>query len=580
MELSAKTANPTPAVGSLQDIAAEIDRLYQSRLSRRTLGLSPAGLTEIYVSWLAHLIQCPGRLSALATYPLQTACGLAQQAGTAAPSLTPDPRFKSDEWAQYPWKSYVDMFHAAEGFWDLATRNIPGLSPQYERATTFVARQLLDAISPGNFLPTNPQVLKATFEQGGLNLLHGWFNLLEDVTHTLSGQPQPGMEQFVIGENIAVTPGKVVLRNQLMELIQYDPITPTVQKEPILILPAWIMKYYILDLSAHNSMVRWLTQQGHTVFIVSWKNPDASDRNNGMDDYLRDGALAALDAVSSIYPKTQINLAGYCLGGTLAMIAAAWLARQNDKRLKSLTLMAAQGDFTEAGEMMVFVTPSEVSYLENMMWSQGYLDTKQMAGAFQMLRSYDLIWSRITRDYMMGQRSKPFDLMAWNADATRMPYRMHSEYLDRLYLKNEFANGHFVALGQPVAPENITIPIFAIGTETDHVAPWKSVYKIHLMVNADVTFALTSGGHNAGIVSAPGQNNRHYRLATHKANAPYIAPSQWTEQAKLHNGSWWQAWDHWLKRLDSKTQVRAPRKAGNAKYPPHYAAPGQYIHQK
>ena len=565
---------------SFTQIADEIDRLFQARLSRITCGLTPAGMTEVYASWLAHLALCPGRMVALACFPLHSAKVQACDAmDPSKPQPPPDPRFKSAEWSSYPWKSYVDIFHGCEEFWDLATKNIPGLSPQYERAISFSARQMLDAISPANFLLTNPEILFETIKRGGANLADGAVNALEDFTRNKAGEPAAGIENFKVGENVATAKGKVVFRNDLIELIQYDPVTSDVYKEPILILPAWIMKYYILDLSPHNSMVKWLVEQGHTVFIVSWTNPGAEARNRGMDDYIRDGALAAIDAVSSITDNTKIHLTGYCLGGTLAMITAALMAHNNDDRLKSLSLLAAQGDFTEAGEMMIFVTPSEVAYLENMMWAQGYLDTKQMAGAFQMLRSYDMIWSRLVKEYMMGQRSRPFDIMAWNADATRMPYKMHSEYLERLYLNNEFSNGHYTALGKTIAPENINLSVFAVGTEKDHVAPWKSVYKIHLMASGDITFVLTVGGHNAGIVSEPGHERRSYKIAEKKAGESYKSPDQWEQAAKRQEGSWWLAWGKWLQGQSVKTKIPAPKKVGNGEYKVLGEAPGTYVHE-
>ncbi len=544
-----------------------------------SLGLSPAGLAEVYVSWLAHLAQSPGRLAALATFPLREMKGLAEQDIAAQPAAV-DPRFASPDWNIAPWRQMVDGFHAVEKFWELATKDIPGFSPQYERAAAFAARQMLDAFSPKNFIPTNPELLFETLQRGGSNLVEGAFNAMDDALRAAAGQPAAGMEAFRVGQTVAVTKGKVVYRNHLMELIQYAPATKDVAREPVLVLPAWIMKYYILDLSPENSLVRWLVGQGHTVFIASWKNPTAQDRDLGMDDYVRDGALAAIEAVSSICAGKRIHLTGYCLGGTLAMITAALLARNKDDRIRTLTLLAAQGDFTEAGEMMIFVTPSEVSYLENMMWAQGYLDTKQMAGAFQMLRSYDLIWSKMTAEYLKGQRSRPNDLMAWNADATRMPYRMHAEYLERLYLRNEFANGHFTALGLPVAPENITVPVFAVGTEKDHVAPWHSVYKIHLMADSDVTFVLTSGGHNAGIVSEPGHPHRYYRMALKREGEPYKSPDQWLADTPARDGSWWQAWNGWLKAHGSRKMDPAPARAGNATYKILDDAPGQYVHGK
>ena len=310
-------------------------------------------------------------------------------------------------------------------------------------------------------------------------------------------------------------------------------------KEPVLIIPAWIMKYYILDLQPENSLVNWLIQQGHTVFIISWRNPDSKDRNLGIDDYYRLGAMDAIDAVSKAIPKTHIHLMGYCLGGTLAMIAAAAMAKKGDKRIKTLTLLAAQGDFTEAGELLLFITRSEVSFLKSMMWDQGYLDTKQMSGSFQMLRSYDLIWSKMVQDYMHGTQRGMIALLAWNADATRMPYKMHTEYLEKLFLNNDFAEGRFKVEGRHIVAKNIDTPTFVVSTEKDHVAPWKSVYKTHLLINTDLTFVLTNGGHNAGIVSEPGHPGRTYYISERQKDTPYHGPSTWLKQAQIKNGSWW-----------------------------------------
>jgi polyhydroxyalkanoate synthase len=345
----------------------------------------------------------------------------------------------------------------------------------------------------------------------------------------------------------------------------------------VLIVPAWIMKYYILDLSPNNSLVRFLVDQGHTVFMISWRNPGSADRELGMADYRRLGPMAALDAVSAIVPGQKIHAAGYCLGGTLLSIAAAAMARDDDQRLASLTTLATQVDFTEAGELTLFIGESEVAFLEKMMSEQGYLDGKQMAGAFQILRSNDLIWSRMVHDYLLGKRQAMNDLMAWNTDVTRMPHRMHSEYLRWLFLNNDLASGRYRVEGRPVAINDINVPIFAVGTIKDHVAPWNSVYKIHLLADADeVTFVLTSGGHNAGIVSEPGHPRRHFRMRTHREGESYIDPDTWLQTTPARQGSWWPAWQTWLsERSSGKT---APPTTGNEENPPLAEAPGTYVH--
>lgn len=373
----------------------------------------------------------------------------------------------------------------------------------------------------------------------------------------------------------------MIYQNHLIELIQYAPSTEQVYAEPVLIVPAWIMKYYILDLSPHNSLVKYLVDQGHTVFTVSWKNPTAEDRELSMDDYRRLGVMAALDAISVIIPERKIHTVGYCLGGTLLSIAAATMARNGDDRLKSMTLLAAQTDFTEAGELMLFINEGQVTYLEDMMWEQGYLDTKQVAGAFQLLRSNDLIWSRLVHDYLLGKRHTMNDLMAWNADATRMPYRMHGEYLRRLFLDNDLAEGRYEVEGRPITISDIRAPIFAVGTVKDHVTPWRSVYKIHLLADTDeVTFLLTSGGHNAGIVSEPGHSRRSYQTTSRKEEDKYVDPDTWLAATPKQGGSWWPVWQKWLAQRSSEQVAPPAMGAPEQGYTALYDAPGTYLYNR
>ena len=580
-----ETSLPVPdeEIDSASLMALEADRLIRAYGARATLGLSPAALGLAFCDWWLHLLSSPGKQAELvrksarkwirfSDYLTRAAAG-----GACAECIAPlaqDSRFRAPDWAQWPFNAIYQAFLLQQQWWHNATTGVQGVSQHHADVVNFTMRQVLDMWAPSNFPWLNPEVLRATREQLGMNLVNGAGNLAEDARRAVLGQPPVGAERFVPGRHVAITPGKVVMRNRLAELIRYSPATPAVHPEPVLIVPAWIMKYYILDLSPANSLVRYLVERGHTVFMISWKNPGPADRGLSMDDYRRLGVMAALEAIGGIAPGRKVHCAGYCLGGTLAAIAAAAMAREGDERLATLTLLAAQADFEEAGELNLFIDDSQVSLLEDMMAAQGFLDTRQMAGAFQLLRSNDLIWSRRVREYMLGVREPMSDLMAWNADATRMPYAMHSEYLRRLFLRNDLAEARYPVEGRPIALKDLRLPLFAIGTEKDHVAPWRSVYKIVRLVDSEVTFLLASGGHNAGIVSEPGRNGRHYQVATHSHGAPYLDPDAWATQAQGHAGSWWPEWQEWLARRSSPPA--APPAMGEALCD----APGTYVLQK
>ena len=541
---------------ALTAFADIVDRSQHAAIAHLTMGLSPAAMTEAYFDWAVHLASQPGKRLQLVNKAMRKVARFAQYAAHCAmksdgvaPCIEPlpqDRRFAGEAWQKWPYNLMYQGFLLNQQWWHNATTGMRGVSKQHENVVEFMSRQILDMMSPSNFLLTNPEVMQRTLEQGGKNLVAGFQNMLEDWQRKVSGKKPAGTENFVVGRDVAVTPGKVVYRNRLIELIQYAPATETVRPEPVLIVPAWIMKYYILDLSPHNSMVKYLTEQGFTVFMISWKNPDENDRDLDMEDYRTLGVMSALEAVNAIVPDQKVHAVGYCIGGTLLSIAAAAMARDNDERFKSLTLLAAQTDFTEAGELSLFINESQLAFLEDMMWEQGYLDTTQMAGAFQMLRSNDLVWSYLTRNYLMGEREPMIDLMAWNADATRMPYRMHSQYLRKLFLENELAEGRYVVGAKPVSLTDIRVPIFAVGTERDHVAPWRSTYKIHRLTETEITYLLTSGGHNAGIVSEPNHRKRHYRVMTTAGDALHMDPDTWLEMAPSKAGSWWPEWSGWL----------------------------------
>ena len=505
-------------------------------------------------------------------------CGAAPGTQTRCVEPSPhDKRFAGDAWRQWPYNLISQGFLLQEQWWASATVGIRGVSKHHENAVSFGARQVLDMLAPSNNPITNPAVFQQTVQQGGMNLWRGTQYLIEDMNRARNGEKPVGTEAFRVGHDIAATPGQVVYRNRLIELIQYAPTTDKVRPEPILIVPAWIMKFYILDLSPQNSLVKYLVDQGFTVFMISWKNPVSDDRDLGMDDYRTLGVMAALEAINAISGQEKVHAAGYCLGGTLLSIAAAAMARDGDDRLGSVTLFAAQTDFTEAGELMLFIDESQLTFLEDMMWEKGFLDTKQMAGAFQMLRSNDLLWSRVISEFLMGERAPMIDLMAWNADATRLPYRMHSEYLRRLFLDNDLAEGRYEVDCKPIALTDIRAPIFAVGTERDHVAPWHSVHKIQLLTDTEVTFVLTTSGHNAGIVSEPGHPGRSYRVKTKSFDDLYSAPQAWAAEATHKEGSWWPEWVAWL--VHRSGQLQYPTKTGSphARYAPLCAAPGTYV---
>lgn len=566
-----------------------LDRAANAHLARFTLGVSPYGLSSTFFTWWVHLMGSPGKQVQLVEKAARKAMRLAVYAGELArdpntpPCIEPlphDNRFKQEGWQQWPYNLIYQNFLLTQQWWYNAACDIDGVSEREEHVVSFLSRQILDMISPSNFVATNPEVADLTAREGGMNLVRGFQNALEDWERAISGKLPVGTEDFLPGRDVATTPGKVVFRNRLLELIQYAPQTKKVKAEPILIVPAWIMKYYILDLSPDNSLVKYLVEQGFTVFMVSWRNPTAEDRDKGLNDYF-EAVAEAIDAVSAIVPEKKIHGIGYCLGGTLMAAKAAQMARDGDDRLTTLTLFATQTDFEEPGELQLFVSESEVAFLENMMWDQGYLDTKQMAGAFQLLRSADLIWSRYIHEYLLGKRQGMFDLMAWNADATRMPYKMHSEYLRKIFLGNQLAEGKYRLRGKPVTIGEIDVPIFCVSTETDHVAPWQSVYKLHLLADTPVTFLLTNGGHNAGIVSEPGHKGRMYHIRTTEEESPYLSADSWLATADQHDGSWWPELVAWLGDRSSGKDTSPPDMGtGKAPYQPIDDAPGTYVFQR
>lgn len=551
--------------------------------------LSPVSIKIAYYDWFTHLASSPGKQLALTDSALQKSTKLFEYAFWVTTGVkteccispTPrDKRFNDDGWTKWPYNIYQQTFLLTEEWWQEATSTVRGVTQHHSEVLPFLTRQYLDMWAPINFPLTNPQVMDAALKSNGTNFVEGAKNFVEDMSRSLKKEPPVGMEKFEVGKNIAISKGKVIYQNRLIELIQYEPLTKDVYAEPILITPAWIMKYYILDLSPENSLVKYLVENNHTVFMISWKNPDSKDRDLGFNDYLDLGIMAALKAIAAIMPKSKVNAIGYCLGGTLLTMAAATLARDKNDILKTITLLASQVDFEEAGELTLFIDESQIAFIEDVMWEKGYLGSPRMAGAFDMLRSYNLIYSRLIEQYLLGKRRPFTDLMAWNADSTRMPYKMHSEYLRSLFLHNTLASGKFLVEDEPLLLSDINVPIFSVATKKDHISPWKSVYKIHLFTDTEVTFLLSSGGHNAGIISKPGKYIRSYQIATHKHSAKNISADKWIAHTPVSEGSWWPEWLKWL--TSHSTEKKSPPPIGNpAKgYRILRDAPGAYILQK
>lgn len=571
------------------------DAMSHAPLARITRGIAPLSIIGAYMDWATHLAASPGKQqeqwqtalrewAAWFSYVQRVSAGECEPCVMARPR---DKRFTNPAWSKIPFNWISQAFLVNDRLWEHTMTGVRGVTAHHEEVIKFTTRQWLDTWSPSNFLLFNPEVQAQTVATGGSNLARGAANWWQDLTDFVAQRKPPGSEKFVPGKTVAITPGKVIFRNRLMELIQYEPSTRSVYPEPVFIVPSWIMKYYILDLSPHNSLVKYLVDAGHTVFILSWKNPSSHDRELALEDYLKLGVLAGLEQISQVCPGRKIHGCGYCLGGTLLAMAAAWLARESGDTLASVSLLASQVDFHEPGELGLFIDEGQIAYVEDTMWEQGYLDGKQMAGAFALIKSNDLVWSRAIHEYLMGTRPQLTDMKAWNADATRMPFRMHSQYLRSLYLKNDFAEGRFKVDGAPIALQDLHRPMFVVSTEWDHVSPWRSVYKIHLLTDSPITFVLTSGGHNVGVVNpprAPGAEgaSRHpisYRLRMRPENGAYTDPDAWLERAHQHSGSWWPAFQRWLVAHSGEPIAPIPMGgAGRGHLKALADAPGEYVH--
>jgi polyhydroxyalkanoate synthase len=488
-----------------------------------------------------------------------------------------DRRFRSDAWDDgYVFDFIKQSYLLASRYVIAATESVSGIDDKKRERINFYTRQFVDAMAPSNFALTNPDVLKKTIESKGENLVKGFQNILDDLERG-EGQLKTRMvdtKAFDLGHNLALTPGKVVVQNDLIQLIQYEPETATVNRTPLLVIPPWINKYYILDLQPRNSFIRWLVEQGHTVFVISWVNPGSELAEKGFEDYLLEGPLVALDAMQTITGTTQSNVIGYCLGGTLLGALLAYLqATGAAKRVDSATFLTSMIDFAEPGDLGVFIDEEQVESLEQKMDRDGYLDGTDMATTFNMLRSNDLVWSFVINNYLMGEEPLAFDLLYWNSDSTRMPARMHSDYLRTMYLENRFKEpGGMVLDGVPIDISSVKTPCYFLSTCEDHIAPWRSTFAGAGLFKGPVRFVLSGSGHIAGVVNPPAANKYGYRTSR---NRPSGDAEAWLNSATLKEGSWWPNWQQWVSKFKG-TKVKARKPGAKKTFPALENAPGSY----
>ncbi|MDE0796890.1 MAG: class I poly(R)-hydroxyalkanoic acid synthase [Alphaproteobacteria bacterium] len=488
---------------------------------------------------------------------------------------TDDRRFLDSDWEENPVFDFIKQSYLMTSKWMInSVRETDGLDDETARKVDFYTRQFVDAMAPTNFAMTNPEVLRETVDSKGQNLINGLSNLLDDLERGDGQLKIKHVEEdaFEIGVTVATSPGKVVFQNELFQLLQFSPLTKKVRKMPLLIVPPWINKYYILDLREKNSFIKWATEQGHTVFVVSWVNPDARLGTKTFEDYMLDGPVAAVGAACNAAGSDKVNIIGYCIGGTMTAAALAYMAEKGDDRVASATFFTTMVDFEEPGELGVFIDEEQLASLEDKMGERGYLEGSEMASTFSMLRANDLIWSFVINNYLLGKEPFPFDLLFWNADSTRMPAVMHSYYLRKMYQENALVKPGALELGGvKIDLRKIKVPVYILSTKEDHIAPWKSTFAATQIYSGNTKFVLASSGHIAGVVNPPVSDRYSYRTNAKKAKTPAV----WLEGATEHKGSWWPDWDKWVKKF-AGTQVAA-REPGKGKFKAIEDAPGSYV---
>jgi polyhydroxyalkanoate synthase len=585
----AKTADPVEMSRSMAKIAERSQRLVSEFLERHRhdagrRDLDPLNIGGAFMEMTAQMMADPAKL-------VQAQIGLWHDymklwqsttrrilGGEPEPVIEPeagDRRFSHADWDESHLFDFIKQSYLLTARWMQSTvREVEGLDDKTAKKVDFYTRQFADALAPSNFVMTNPEVLRATVESGGENLVKGLENLLNDLERG-EGRLDIKMtdhEAFELGRNIAITPGKVVYQTDLMQLIQYQPSTEKVYRRPLLIMPPWINKYYILDLREKNSFVKWAVAEGFTVFVISWVNPDRKLAQKSFEDYMLEGPLAALDAIEKATGEKEANVIGYCLGGTLLAVTLAYMKAKGDSRFASATFLAALTDFEEAGELGVFIDEEQLASLERQMQEKGYLEGAHMATTFNMLRANDLIWSFVVNNYLLGKDPFPFDLLYWNSDSTRLPAAMHSYYLRNMYQENLLVKpGGLTFDGVAIDLTTIETPVFMLSTKEDHIAPWTSTYAATQLFSGPVKFVLAASGHIAGVVNPPAAGK--YSHWTNPKNPK--SPEDWLEAAKEHPGSWWPSWSKWAARYGGgKVKARVP---GDRELEVIEDAPGSYV---
>jgi len=580
--------DPNELASAVTNVAAKSHELMQSYMREHGFDgdpeSDPFGLAPAFIELMSSWAYDPTKILTLQYNAWQSYVSVLQQSAQAFMGLDTSPvitaqsgdrRFKDADWENNPFFAYIKQSYlVASSAIMTSVEDTDDIDDKTAQKIAFFTKQFVDAVAPSNFILTNPEVVRTTIESGGKNLLKGLESFLSDID-PVDGSVRTKMvdpDAFELGVNVAMSPGKVVFQNDLMQLIQYEPTTAEVFECPLLIVPPWINKYYVLDLQEKNSFIRSLVSEGHTVFVISWVNPDETLAEKDFEDYVFDGPLAALDAIEKATGNTQVNAIGYCLGGTLLGATLAYLQATGDKRVNSATLLASMLDFSEPGDLGVFIDEAQVQSLEQTMNERGYLDGAEMASTFNMLRSSDLIWSFVINNYLLGKEPVPFDLLYWNSDATRMPAKMHSTYLRKMYLENAFREPGGVKVGEvAIDLSSVVTPAYFVSAAEDHIAPWKSTYLGAQLFSGPVTFVLSKSGHIAGIINPPGPRAYGHFTGPEVSN---LRVEEWFSSTEQHDGSWWPRWSTWVSKFAGEKV--AARRPGDSKLGVLEPAPGSF----